>query len=158
MFPRRRFHRQTGFTLVELVMIILLVGILSIVAIPHFANRDTYDASGFAEETRAILRLAQKTAIGQHRNVSVNFDVAHQSLTACYDTAYPCASPVADPSGGAAMSVAPNSNVAFTSTVAQLSFDWRGSPNGTAATVTVSPVAGGTATSVGVDADTGYVQ
>jgi MSHA pilin protein MshC len=143
---------------VELVMVILLIGILAIVAIPHFASRDAFDVSGFAEDARSVLRFAQKTAIGQHRTVTVNLDVAAQKLSACYDTAYPCATPLADPTGGAPISLTPKSNIAFTASAAQLSFDWRGSPNGTAVTLTVTPVAGGAAASVSVDADTGYVQ
>ena len=139
-------------------MVIVIVGILSAVAMAHFAKSSLYDVSGFAEDTRAVLRFAQKTAIGQHCTVRVNLDASLQKLTVCYDTAYPCASPVLDPQGGSALSLAPNANVTFATTTAQLSFDWRGSPNGTAATVTVSPVDGGTATSLSVDADTGYVQ
>jgi MSHA pilin protein MshC len=158
MVSRRSPFGETGFTLIELVMVILLVGILSAVAMAHFATRSVYDVSGFTEDARAVLRTAQKTAIGQHRNVSINLDASAQKMTVCYDTAYPCASPVLDPTGGSALVLGPNANVAFTTTATQLSFDWRGSPNGTAATITVNPVGGGTAMSLSVDADTGYVQ
>jgi MSHA pilin protein MshC len=144
--------------LVELVMTIVIVGILAGVAIPRFASRDAYDVSGFSEDVRAVLRFAQKTAIAQHRGVYVNLDAAGRKLTACYDSAYPCAAPLVDPSGGAALNLVPNSTVTFTTTLAQLSFNWLGSPNEIGATVSISPSAGGSAISVVVDPDTGYVQ
>lgn len=149
---------DAGFTLVELIMVLVIVGILASVAMPRFARRDLYDVAGFAEDARGVLRYAQKTAIAQHRSVSVNLDATGRSIKACFDSAYPCASPIPDPSGGAALSLTPVSGVAFATTVAQLTFDWRGSPNGTGATLTISPTAGGSTIAVSVDADTGYVQ
>jgi MSHA pilin protein MshC len=149
---------QHGFTLVEVVMVIVVVGVLALVAIPRFASRSVYDVSGFAEDSRSILRFAQKTAIGEHLNVSVNLDATNQKLTVCYDTAYPCASPVADPSGGSALTLTPASTVAFTTTATQLTYNWQGSPGGTGATLTVTPVGGGSSISVTVDGNTGYVQ
>jgi MSHA pilin protein MshC len=144
--------------LVELIMVLVIVGILASVAVPRFARRDLYDVAGFAEDARGVLRYAQKTAIAQHRSVSVNLDAAGRTITACFDSAYPCASPIPDPSGGAGLTLAPTSGVAFATSAAQLTFDWRGSPNGTGATVTVSPTAGGSNATVTVDPDTGYVQ
>jgi MSHA pilin protein MshC len=150
-------HRA-GFTLVELVLMLVIVGIVATVAMPRFAARDLYDVAGFTEDARGVLRYAQKTAIAQHRSVSVDLDAAGRNIAACFDTAYPCATPIPDPSGGTALTLVPKSTVAFTTTTAQLTFDWRGSPNGTALTLTVSPTAGGTSSTVSVDADTGYVQ
>ena len=158
MPTRHRRTGQRGYTLVEVVMTILLAGILAAVALPRFASRDGYDVSGFAEDVRAVVRFAQKTAIAQHRLVYVNLDAAAGKLSACYDAAYPCATPLADPSGGAALSLAAPGNVNFTTTASQLSFNWLGSANAVGATVTVSPSAGGNALSVVVDPDSGYVQ
>lgn len=158
MTSRHCLDDQRGYTLVEVVMTILIAGILAAVALPRFASRDAYDVSGYAEDVRAALRFAQKTAIAQHRSVYVNLDGAGRKLTACYDAAYPCASPLADPYGAATLNVAPPVNVNFTSTVSQLSFNWLGSASAVGATVTVTPVAGGNALTIVVDADSGYVQ
>lgn len=153
-----RAGRLHGYTLVELVMTIVLIGIVAGVVLPRFASRDAYDVSGFGEDVRAVLRHAQKTAIAQHRSVYVNLDSGGRKVTACYDAAYPCAAPLADPSGGGALSLVPASNIGFSATVSQLGFNWLGSPGGAGATVTVSPASGGSALSIVVDADSGYVQ
>jgi MSHA pilin protein MshC len=149
---------QRGYTLVELVMTIVLIGTVAAVVLPRFASRDAYDVSGFGEDVRAVLRLAQKTAIAQHTPVYVNLDATGRKLTACYDAAYPCAAPLADPVGGSALTLVPAGNINFSATVSQLSFNWLGSPGEIGATVVVSPSAGGTSLAIVVDADSGYVQ
>jgi len=62
---------QHGFTLIELVMVILVLGILSVYAAPRMFNSDDFYARGFHDETLAILRYAQKAAIAQRRPVCV---------------------------------------------------------------------------------------
>ncbi len=51
---------QKGFTLVELVMVIILLGIVSATAIPRFFSQSTYDARFFYDELKASLQYAQK--------------------------------------------------------------------------------------------------
>lgn len=57
--------------MIELVVVILVVGILAVVALPRFADQSDFQARGFQDETRALLRYAQKSAIAQRRNVCV---------------------------------------------------------------------------------------
>ena len=151
-------RRQRAFTLVELVMVIALAGILAAVALPRVSNRSDSDLAGFREGVRAVLRLAQKTAIAQHRNVSVNLVSASGKVSVCYDSAYPCVSAVADPAGSGALVVTTPAGISFATTAAQLTFDWTGSPNGTAATLTVSGGTGAASAALTVDGNTGYVQ
>jgi MSHA pilin protein MshC len=74
-------HGAKGFTLVELVVTMLLVAILAYVAIPRFDSFGEFDAAGFGEQTRSVIRFAQKTAIAQRRNVAVTYSA--NAATAC---------------------------------------------------------------------------
>lgn len=79
--PRgRRAH--AGFTLVELVAVMIITGILAAVAMPRFFERNSFDGRAFADQTRATLRYAHKLAIAQHRNVHVRLNGA--SVALCY--------------------------------------------------------------------------
>jgi MSHA pilin protein MshC len=51
-----------GFTLVELVVVILLVGIMAVAVVPRFVGRTGFDARGFSDEATAMLRYGQKLA------------------------------------------------------------------------------------------------
>jgi MSHA pilin protein MshC len=49
----------------------VIVGIISAVAIPRFFETSVFQDRGAADQVKAALRFAQKTAIAQHRNISV---------------------------------------------------------------------------------------
>jgi MSHA pilin protein MshC len=70
-----------GFTLLELVMVILIVSVLGIVAVPRLNNIGLFQAQGFADQFEQTLRYAQKSAIAHHRLVCVNISTNSVSLT-----------------------------------------------------------------------------
>jgi MSHA pilin protein MshC len=65
--------KQSGFTLLELVVTLMIIGVLAVAVLPRFAERSAFDRLGFYDQTLSVLRYAQKTAIAQRRNVCVDF-------------------------------------------------------------------------------------
>src|SRR5438309_10937419 len=77
-FPRQRAvmslqrpARRRGFTLPELVMTIVVVGILAVVAAPRFVSWKGFASRGFYDEAQAVVRFAQKTAVAWRRSIFV---------------------------------------------------------------------------------------
>jgi MSHA pilin protein MshC len=92
-------RRSRGFTMVELIVVMVLVGILGAVGAARFFERTGFDADEFTEQTRAMLRYAQKVAIAQNRPVYVR--LAGSAVSLCFDSTASCppASQVPAPSG-----------------------------------------------------------
>jgi MSHA pilin protein MshC len=62
----------SGFTLVELVMVMVLIGILAVVVLPRL-NDSAFSEYGYAEETLSALRYARQTAIAGNAKITVAF-------------------------------------------------------------------------------------
>ena len=52
MTGRRAKHNERGFTLVELVTILVLVGILAVVALPRVTDMSVFQEKGFSARWR----------------------------------------------------------------------------------------------------------
>ena len=65
----RRPSRNRGFTIIELVTVMVIVGVLAITVMPSFSAGTGFQAVTFNEQLRAALRLAQKTAVSHRRLV-----------------------------------------------------------------------------------------
>lgn len=68
-----------GFTLVELITVMVIVGILAVAVLPRFFTVSEFEDRGSADQVKSLLRFAQKTAVAQRRNISV--DISGSSAT-----------------------------------------------------------------------------
>lgn len=154
----RASSRMTGFTMIELITVMVIAGILAAFAAPRFFNRNVFDSRGFADQVLASLRYAQKEAIAQHRFVCVAFTANSVTLHTGTDSLCTANLPVGSinltgPTGAAPYSVS-SSNASFTATPATFNFDALGKPSAaTSQSITIN----GYATPITVEAETGYV-
>jgi len=119
------FRHNSGFTLIELVMVIVLAGVLAAIAIPKFFDPGVFNNNGFRDQVIASLRYAQKAAIAQHGFVCVAFTSNAVSLTTGASAA--CGTLLANPSGNGGYLVQSGQS-SFSPVPGNFSFDWMGIP------------------------------
>ena len=144
-----------GFTLVELILVMVIAGILAAVAVPRLVGRNSFDTRGFADQLAATVRFAQKLAISQRRDVFVQLSTSEATL--CYSATAPCpaASRAPGPGGEKPYTIVTPGGVAIASPVAVLGFGAGGRPD--IATQLDIQVNGAGVHHVWVERETGYV-
>ncbi|MCY7307481.1 MAG: type II secretion system GspH family protein [Rhodoferax sp.] len=147
-----------GFTLIELIMVLTLVGTLAVVVGPRIFATDGFDARGFHDETLAMLRYAQKSAIAQRRPVCVVFAARNAQLKIDADRssatgAAGCEGDLTGPRGDAPGSITARGSVQYQAVPATVRFDGLGQAL-TGQTIQVV----GAANTITVEAVTGYVR
>lgn len=171
---------QRGFTMVELIVVMVVVGILATVVVGKMLDNQHYEVPAHAERLRSLLRYGQKIAVAQNRPVYI--DVSNTKLLLCFDDNTSCTSPVlatgqANDGSSATLAACGSASAACTghpseisvvSTVAEFTFDAQGRPYAdgqsltatstfTTATITLSGAKAGANQQVVIEADTGYV-
>lgn len=150
-----------GFTLVELVTIMILLGILAVFVAPRLDVARGFDATSFRDQVAASLRFAQKSAVAKRRMVCAT--VAASRLTLAADAGFGdgnCAVGLTGPDGKAPAATAPAGTVTLAAVPAgPLYFQPSGSVTsdaaGTTPTTYTLTVTG--QTPITVNGATGYV-
>lgn len=171
-----RVHLR-GFTLVELITVMVIVGILAAVAATRYFDRTVFDTAAYAEQMKSLMRYGQKVAVAQNRPVHVRLD--GNSVALCFEAAAgacPVNSRVLGASGsnsGSSATLArcagsttwaceggPN-NLTYTSNpgIAQFYFDALGRPvaAGVFARTVLTVGSGATTRTITIEQETGYV-
>lgn len=162
-YPKPDAAIQRGFTLVEMITVIVIVGILSAIAVPRLFNRDLFDSRGFYDQVISSLRYAQKTAVSQRRIVCVTFPTANRMVlrTAAAFGAVACDTDLLNPAGtyppGQTTYTVENLNGVTLAGAVAFNFDALGRPSFAGAAPLTITVSGFTASNVCVAAQTGFV-
>jgi MSHA pilin protein MshC len=153
LIPVVRSGRFRGFTIVEMIVTIAILGLLAAVLGPRFSGRDAFASRGFHDEAQSVVRYAQKTAIAWRRPVFVCVTATVVSAA----SAAGCSAPLTHPATGAALTATAPPGV----TLAPVSFSFDGagrpSPNAQVTIAFASTIAGDPARRIVVEAETGYV-
>jgi len=149
-FPRLGGN-QRGFTLIELIMTMVIIGILAVVVAPRFLGTSVFQSRGFADQVQASLRYAQKEAIAQHQYVCAAFTA--NSVTLSTGATAGCGTPLLSPTGGAYAITAP-AGIAFATVPTAFSFNALGQPIPNAKQMI--NITGAT-NAITIEAETGYV-
>ena len=147
-------QQQQGFTIVELVVVMLLMAVITAVGMSRFASREPFAVQGVADQLMSGLRLAQATALAQRRTVYLQLGATPATLWVCLDAG--CAQPVTPPGGGTWLLETQDVQLAA---ALNFSFDAAGTPSfATAQTVQVSASGGGSpAPPIVIEPSSGHV-
>jgi MSHA pilin protein MshC len=153
----QRPARRRGFTLPELVMTIVIVGILVAVTAPRFVSWKGFASRGFYDEAQAVVRYAQKTAIAWRRPIYVCVSVSGTEISATLNS--DCTTdPVKHPITGVNLKSTATDGVTLSLLPAgNFSFDAGGRPSASKTITVSSPIADDPLRKIEVESETGYV-
>lgn len=143
-----------GFTLPELIAVMVIAGVLLAVAAPKFIGSSGFDSTRLYHETIAALRYAQSSSLAMQRTVCATF--TSTTLTLTYASAYgasSCDTNLVGPGGSTPpYKVTAQGSATYASFPASVNFDRVGKPT-SGPTITIT----GFSTSIAIEAESGYV-
>ena len=150
-------YHNAGFSLIEFVTVILLLGILGIVALGRLTDQNQVAARGFFDDTVNAVRFAQKLALSTGCDVRVITTASsyqlRQSSTCIADD---FTDPVVNPANRSNNYQNVNMPTGFSLTAGSITFDARGRREGATSDFDLSD--GTTTYSFRVHASTGLVE
>jgi MSHA pilin protein MshC len=118
-------RNHAGFTLPELVIVIILLGVLSASVMPRMASITRFHERNFLEETLAALRHAQSVAVASGCPTSIDFSLGGlvvRQRSACDSGAF--TAEISDPANNSVgLSRSAPSDVTLSSSLDPLLFD-----------------------------------
>jgi MSHA pilin protein MshC len=147
---------QKGFTLVELIVTMIVVGILAAVILPRWNGSSGFDERAFRDRVAAGLRYAQKSAIAARRTTCATFTATAVTFSISSFGAANCTGgvPLVGPDGASLITTATNS-ASFSTIPSDVVFDAAGRPTSGAGTLSFTGLPADL--NVTIEAETGYV-
>ena len=118
-----RFNKSTGFTIIELVVVILIVGIVAAYVTVRTPQTASFDMSDSFEALKYDLRLTQILSMSLNERYRFVIDTANDS----YEIQDASGTPFYNPAAEATSTVLPG-NIQLTGNHTTLIFDGRGLP------------------------------
>ncbi|REL29000.1 type II secretion system protein [Thalassotalea euphylliae] len=73
-------NKQSGFTLLELIVTIIIIGVLAVTALPRFTGTDGFEEYSYRTQAISILRNAQLRAMNQATNTCNTILIDNKNL------------------------------------------------------------------------------
>jgi MSHA pilin protein MshC len=156
LFVHNKQVRTSGFSLIELIVVMVVMAILIGIAAPRFFGQGEFEGPAFAQELASAARYAQKVAVVSGCRVDLVVSATGYGLFKPQDTTPKCGStptmtlPVKHPATGEPFAATTPAGVAIGGTLGTVQFAASGVPN-VAASFTVGTQ------SVTIAANSGYV-
>lgn len=138
--------KYSGFTIVELIVVILIVGILSVFVAPKFFADNDFKARGIADEIITAIRHAQRLSMTRGENHRIKITTSNYTVEKFVGSV---STPVRHPDGGVAFSKDFPPNIV--TSAATIEFDQLGRPiPNSLVSITLPPF------TITVEKETGY--